>query len=195
MKRWLGIGFAAMAGLLPVPLAAQVPPGHRLEAKRPGTDAALRDELATMQEAHISARESKDRARIKETEAKNLKRLKAIVAKYGWPSETLVGEHAASSAWLIVHQSESDPDFQRKVLGLMEPLVRKGEANGQLYAYLYDRTHKPQRYGTQGSCTGPGQWQPRAMEDPDRVDERRRDLGLSPARLMEYAMMVGKNCK
>jgi hypothetical protein len=94
-----------------------------------------------------------------------------------------------------VHQSESDPQFQRRVLSLMQPLVKRGEANGQLYAYLHDRTHKPQRYGTQGACTGPGQWQPRAMEDPDRVDDRRREIGLSPVRLMEYAMMVGKNCK
>ena len=182
------LGFAA-------PAFAQAPPGEPFHARREGTNAALRDEIMKMHEAHLDARASKDAARIRQAEARHVKRLKEIVARHGWPTETLVGEHAASAAWLIVHHAERDAAFQRRVLELMEALVPKGEANAQLYAYLYDRTHKPQRYGTQGSCVGPGQWQPRAIEDPSRLEERRREAGLSPAKITEYAAMVSRNCK
>ena len=41
----------------------------------------------------------------------------------------------------------------------------------------------PQRYGTQGRCTD-GEWGPDELEDPDRVDEWRADVGLDP--LAEY---------
>ena len=178
-----------------VPAFGQAPPGVPFTAKREGTNAALRDEILRMHDVHLDARASKDPARIRQAEARNIPRLKEIVAKHGWPSETLVGEHAASAAWLMVHHSEGDAAFKRRVLELMEPLVHRNEANGQLYAYLYDRMHKPQRYGTQGSCVGPGQWQPRAMEDPARVEERRREIGLSPAKLTEYAAIVSRSCK
>jgi hypothetical protein len=181
--------------LAAVPAWGQAPPGVPFTAKREGTNVALRDEIMKMQDAHLDARKSKDAARIRQAEARHLKRLKEIVARHGWPTETMVGEHAASAAWLLVHHAEGDPDFQRRVLDLMYPLVAKNEANGQLYAYLYDRTHKPQRYGTQGSCVGPGQWQPRAIEDPARVEERRREVGLSPAKLTEYAAIVSGNCR
>jgi hypothetical protein len=184
------LGAAAQSPRLPTP-APKVPP----EAKKPGTNAALRDEILAMHDAHQNARQAKDPARTKELEARHLKRLKEIVAKHGWPTETLVGEHGASAAWLLVHHAESDREFQLRVLRLMEPLVAKQEASGQLYAYLYDRTHKPQRYGTQGSCAGPGSWQPREIEDPKNVDARRANIGLAPAKLIEYSMIVGQNCK
>jgi hypothetical protein len=187
--------WAAVLIGLAAPAFGQFPPGVPFVAKREGTNAALRDEIMKMHEAHLDARASKDPARIKQAEARHVKRLKEIVAKHGWPTETMVGEHGASAAWLMVHHAESDPDFQRRVLELMEPLVPKKEANGQLYAYLYDRTHKPQRFGTQGSCVGPNQWQPRAIDEPARVEERRREMGLMPEKLVEYAAIVSRNCK
>lgn len=171
--------------------APKVPP----QAKKPGTNAALRDEILAMHDAHQSARQAKDKARMKALEAKHLKRMKEIVAKHGWPTETLVGEHAASSAWLLVHHAEDDAAFQQRVLRLMEPLVARQEVSGQLYAFLHDRTHKPQRYGTQGTCVGPGMWQPREMEDPKNVDARRANMGIFPVPLREYAIMVGQACK
>ena len=42
---------------------------------------------------------------------------------------------------------------------------------------LYDRVAvnegRPQRYGTQGRCTGPGSWEPRPIEEAANVDARR----------------------
>ena len=196
--RALVVAFAAclcFAGAAPAQRLPQEAPKVPPEAKKPGANAVLRDEILKMHDAHQEARAAKDAARIKALEARNLKRLKEIVARHGWPTETLIGEHAASSAWLMVHHSEGDPAFQQRVLKLMEPLVAKGEASGQLYAFLYDRTHKPQRYGTQGTCSGPGAWQPREMEDPQNVDARRAQMGLLPVKLLEYSMIVSKSCK
>ena len=39
---------------------------------------------------------------------------------------------------------------------------------------------EPQRYGTQGHCTGAGTWEPWPCEDPARLDERRASVGLEP---------------
>ncbi len=159
-------------------------------------DPKLREEIRKMHDAHQEARNPYDAQRIAATEERNIARLKEIVSSRGWPTISMVGEEAASSAWLLVHQSQRDPQFQLKVVALMEPLVARKEVNPQVYAYLYDRTHKPQRYGTQGSCLAPGVWQPREMEDPQRVDERRAKLKLTPVVLKEYALQVGaQSCK
>ena len=190
MRLLLAVALACL-GLAAGAQQNKVPP----EAKKPGTNAALRDEILRMHDAHQDARASKDAARMKALEARNVKRMKEIVAKHGWPTETLVGEHGASSAWLLVHHADGDRPFQLRVLELMQPLVKQGEASGQLYAFLYDRTHKPQRYGTQGTCKGPGSWQPREIEDAQNVDARRAEIGLLPAKLIEYSMIVSQNCK
>jgi hypothetical protein len=58
--------------------------------------------------------------------------------------------------------------------------VNSGQASATNTAYLYDRTHTPQRYGTQGECTDHGAWAPREIEDPKHVDQRRTEVGLSP---------------
>jgi hypothetical protein len=68
---------------------------------------------------------------------------------------------------------------------MMVPLVERQQASGKDYAYLYDRTHYPQRFGTQGSCVSRQEWQPFEIEDIDKVDERRRAVNLPP--LAEYA--------
>ena len=38
----------------------------------------------------------------------------------------------------------------------------------------------PQRYGTQGTCVGPGKWEPLPTEDPNLLDERRAQVDLGP---------------
>ena len=128
-------------------------------------------------------------------DARNTARLKEIVAKYGWPTNSMVGEEAAAAAWLLAQHADQDPDFQRSVLALMEKLLPQGEANRSQYAYLYDRTHRPQRYGTQGDCASPGKWEPREIEDPEHVDERRASMSINPWKLSEYIQFIGKLCE
>lgn len=48
--------------------------------------------------------------------------------------------------------------------------------------------HQPQRYGTQGRCNAEHRFEPREMEDPANVDERRKAMDLPPLReYIEFA--------
>jgi hypothetical protein len=108
--------------------------------------------------------------------------LKGEIARAGWFTISLFGMEADHAAWLLTQHADRDPSFQAQVLAMLEPLVAQGESNATNYAYLYDRVavnaHRPQRYGTQGHCVGPGVWEPRDSEAPDGLDERRKSVGL-----------------
>jgi hypothetical protein len=103
--------------------------------------------------------------------------LHVIVDKLGWPGKPAVGEDGAHAAWLLVQHADKDPDFAKRALGLMEPLVKPGEVDARDYAYLYDRVavhdNRPQRYGTQFK-----DGYPNPIEDEAHVDERRAAVGL-----------------
>jgi hypothetical protein len=117
--------------------------------------------------------------------------LKAIVQQHGWPGRALVGEAAASAAWLLVQHADHDAAFQRECLGLMEKAVECGDASAKDWAYLTDRVlraeGRPQRYGTQFT-DGPEGPEPQPLEHPERVDERRAGVGLGP--LEEYRQQI-----
>jgi len=123
----------------------------------------------------------------REIDAANEVRLKHIVDQYGWPTFAMIGEDGAHAAWLLAQHVDADTAFQLKVLGLMEGLVRQKQASGKDFAYLYDRTHYPQRFGTQGACVSRQAWQPFEIEDIAHVEERRRELKM-PA-LADYVRM------
>ncbi|HEY3801387.1 MAG TPA: DUF6624 domain-containing protein [Kofleriaceae bacterium] len=103
--------------------------------------------------------------------------LQAIVDKLGWPDKSAVGEDGAHAAWLLVQHADQDPAFPKRVLAMMEPLVKTGEVDARDYAYLYDRVavhdQRPQRWGTQFKDGYPD-----AIEDEAHVDERRAAIGL-----------------
>jgi hypothetical protein len=113
-------------------------------------------------------------------------RLKAAVAKHGWPGKRIVGVDGANAAW-VVAQHADDIAFQAECLAKMEPLVKTGEVAGKDYAFLFDRVAlvhgRAQRYGTQfdGDDLAP-------LEDPKNVDARRRSVGLGT--LAEYEALV-----
>lgn len=127
-----------------------------------------------------------------ETDARNLRRLKEIVEKYGWPTYAMVGEDGGKAAWLLAQHADRDTDFQRKVLELMEPLVDSGQASLKDYAYLYDRTHYPQRFGTQGTCISREEWRPFEIDDLAGLAERRQKAGMPT--IAEYAGMFKETC-
>ena len=124
------------------------------------------------------------RDRMAAIDTKSTARMKEIIAKYGWPGKSLVGEDGASTAWLLVQHADLDRAFQKECLPLSEKAAKTGEASETDYAYLYDRVAVadglPQRYGTQFMEGGP---QP--IEDEAHVDERRKAIGLGT--MAEYA--------
>jgi len=102
-----------------------------------------------------------------------------IVDERGWPGRSLAGEDGASAAWLIVQHMDTEPEFQRRCLTLMEAAFVNGEVSARNLAFLTDRvlTHegKPQKYGTQGIGA-------HSPEEEARIDRNRAAIGLPPWR-------------
>ncbi|WP_411833343.1 DUF6624 domain-containing protein [Pseudoxanthomonas mexicana] len=161
------------------------------------TSTTLAQELLLLREEDqaLRSRQPKDDAEWKEMlsiAAAQTARIKSFVEKHGWPTRELVGAEASDAAWLLVQHADSDREFQRYALTLIEPLVSTGEVRGANYAYLWDRVHLPQRYGTQGECRDDGSFIPHPIEDSENVDERRNKLGMS--NLSEYIAFASQRC-
>ncbi len=109
--------------------------------------------------------------------------LETVVDSHGWPGSGLVGEDGAHAAWLLAQHADDSPEFQQRCLTLMTMAVESGDAAPANLAYLVDRvaTHEgqPQVYGTQHEWRD-GAFRPIAVVDPERVDARRRAVGLGP---------------
>jgi len=127
----------------------------------------------------------------------HLARLKEIIKDTGWPTLQDIGFDGTQSAWLLVQHADFDVDYQREILTVLKPLAASGRVPKEHYAFLYDRVAKndklPQRYGSQGSCKGLGDWQPWQIEKPELLDELRAAMELQP--MSEYAQKVSRFCK
>lgn len=107
--------------------------------------------------------------------------LTELAARRGWPGRTLAGEDGAHAAWLLAQHA--DPGSQPAFLDLLRAAVAAGEASATDLAYLDDRVRmragQPQLYGTQFIHDQQG-LRPRAIEDPENLDQRRASVGLGP---------------
>ncbi|MFE6975960.1 DUF6624 domain-containing protein [Streptomyces sp. NPDC057682] len=116
--------------------------------------------------------------------AQHADRLSEIMDAYGWPTAELVGEEAASAAWLIAQHADRQLDVQRRALRLMEEAVSVGAASPRDLAFLRDRTlvneGRKQIYGTQIAGVKDGSPVPWPCEDPECMDERRAQVGILP---------------
>ncbi|MFD7641457.1 DUF6624 domain-containing protein [Kitasatospora sp. NPDC059795] len=116
--------------------------------------------------------------------ARHADRLGEIMEVHGWPTAELVGEDAARAAWLIAQHADRQLDVQRRALGLMERAVGAGGASPRELAFLRDRTlvneGRKQVYGTQIAGVRDGAPVPWPCEDPERMDERRAEVGIPP---------------
>lgn len=125
----------------------------------------------------------------------NTARLKAWIARCGWPSRDEHGEKAAGDAWLLAQHADHDLAFQKQALALVErDAARSGKGVDQLFALLSDRVavaeKRPQRYGTQLAYRSRDRcdldFHP--MDDRQQVEARRAQLKLPP--LEEYKQIV-----
>jgi hypothetical protein len=112
----------------------------------------------------------------------NAARFAAILQERGWPGEPQVGTGGAKAAWLIVQHAIAQPPIQRRALEALRDAAKRGDVPPVQVAMLEDRIHtlegRPQRYGTQFDWDEQGELSPLPLEDPGRVDERRRSVGL-----------------
>lgn len=154
---------------------------------------ALRRELLAMRENDLRVRSETIKGssifasydpRMKAVHMRNGGRLKEIIAEYGWPGRSLVGEDGMIAAWFIAQHAIGDPPFQRKALKLLKAAHRKGEVSAQAVAFLQDRIcvfeGRPQVYGTQFEPDERGVYRPCQMIDPERANERRKAIGMEP---------------
>jgi len=115
---------------------------------------------------------------------RNAARLAALLDRHGWPGRTMAGADGAHAAWLIAQHAIGEPALQRRALQLLRTAAAQGEAALLEVAMLEDRIRtaegKPQRYGTQYDWDRNGQMSPLPIDAPERVDERRRAVGLGP---------------
>jgi hypothetical protein len=119
-----------------------------------------------------------------EIDRSNTAELKKLLKIYPWFTISAFDRSVDENAWLLAQHADLDPAFQKEVLKILEPLFKAGETKPANYAYLFDRVavaqKLPQRYGSQGHCTGPGLWEPDPCEDPSGLDARRKSVGLDP---------------
>ncbi|WP_407697823.1 DUF6624 domain-containing protein [Streptomyces kaniharaensis] len=111
-------------------------------------------------------------------------RLAEIMAVHGWPTEALVGPDAAKAAWLVAQHADRQLDVQRRAVELMTAAVSDGAASARDLAFLQDRLAvnegREQRYGTQIGAVTDGRPVPWPCEEPERLDERRAEVGIEP---------------
>lgn len=122
--------------------------------------------------------------RMEDVHRRNAEELKLIIESHGWPGRSLAGDDGAQAAWLILQHAIGNPALQRRCLPLLREAARSGEADPAHAAWLEDRIRvferRPQRYGTHFDWDDEGRMSPCALEDPERVDEYRREVGLGP---------------
>ena len=131
--------------------------------------------------------------------ARNRKRLKAIFDEFGFPTKAMVGKDAMQGIFLMIQHADGDKEWQKSQLANIEQAVKKGDMDGQSYAYLYDRikinSGEKQRYGTQFSNVDP-LTETVVLADTENLEDldiRRMEVGMMPIEMYKKFML--KNSK
>lgn len=110
----------------------------------------------------------------------NLSSVEKIIKQYGWLGTSSVGGKANQTLWLVV-QHGSLPE-QEKYLPLLRKSVSAGESLPMHLGMLEDRIALAKRnkqvYGTQLWTNIDGSLYIAPLLDPDKVNERRKEIGL-----------------
>jgi hypothetical protein len=155
-----------------VPLAARVEE-IRLELGRRARYAKL----------PLGSRDALDKNRIADLDADSTSYLRKLAAEVGWIDEARFGREAALAALDIVQHSRDLRLVQTALPGIRKRLGSPPDPFlADAYARLYDRfqldTGGLQRYGTQIGLLADRRQVLRPLEEPAKVDDRRREIGL-----------------
>ncbi|RFZ82911.1 energy transducer TonB [Mucilaginibacter terrenus] len=131
--------------------------------------------------ARTSREDDKNMQKQARLDAENLAKIDKIIARYGYPGKSLVGEKYMSVAFMVVQHGE--PEAREKYLPLMLDAAKKGELRASSVAIMIDRNKvdkgEKQVYGSQLHETPQGiKLQP--IEDEANVNVRRAAVGLPP---------------
>ena len=141
-------------------------------------DQSVRNELTA-----AGSLNEKYHPRLEEVHRANASRLRQIIAVFGWPGISLVGEKGAKAAWRIALHAISEPPFMRQCRDLVDRASEAGDAPRWQFAIIDDRIRvyegRPQRYGTQ-LRVGANGLEPYPIESEGRVNSMRQQAGLPP---------------
>lgn len=153
----------------------------------------LRQELLAMREKDQSTRKRLAatgelfdgyNAEMEAVHLDNARRLEELIDEHGWLGISKVGEDGADAAWLIVQHAISLPKFCKKVLKMLLEAEKTGDVPPRYAAYLADRIalfeDRPQKYGTQADWNEKGEMEVCPLENEEKVDEYRAEVGLEP---------------
>lgn len=119
---------------------------------------------------------------MRELHDRNAHILNQIIDNIGYPTIDKVGKEASDAAWIIIQHAIGQPAFMKKCLSLLAEAVKVEKADPKSLAYLGDRIAvlegRPQLYGTQFDWDENGQLSPNFVDEPAKVNERRKMLGL-----------------
>jgi hypothetical protein len=159
-------------------------------------DEVLRQELLEMRSEDMRVRQELAESgqlgdgyvpRMEAVHIANATRLRELIARHGWPGESIAGKDGAEAAWLVVQHAIGEPEFQREMLHLIQACAAAKRVPLWHAAYLEDRIAmyggRPQLYGTQWiDDPRDGRLRPWRLAEPDRIDELREAVGLGPLR-------------
>lgn len=116
----------------------------------------------------------------------NTEKMKAIVARHGWPTISLVSTKGSKNAWLIVQHADDDLRFQKECLRLILAAYKRNPKDiiPMQIAFLTDRIRvnekKPQKFGTQFYTNKKGEFTYWPIRDIRNVDKRRAAYAIEP---------------
>lgn len=123
----------------------------------------------------------------------NLNYVEKLFNTVGYPGKSMVGEPTNTAAWFVLQHSNKIGNY----LPLVKKAGKEGEIPMKLVAMMEDRylmhEGKPQIYGTQGRMEPDGENFIWPIENPESVNQRRKDAGFQET-VEEYAKtLFGKD--
>ncbi|ROH95562.1 DUF6624 domain-containing protein [Chryseobacterium daecheongense] len=155
----------------------------------------IKEKNLTQEEATVGLGKKMD-----QQDAENLAKIEKIIAKYGYPGKSLVGEPENKTAWLVIQHSPKINQY----LPLIKKAAEEKELPFRLYAMMLDRQlvqeDKEQIYGTQArsfTTTKDGKtemvWIIWPIKDFINVNRLREEAGFGQT-VQDYAQgMLGKD--
>lgn len=124
---------------------------------------------------------------INRIDAINVSKVSSLLDKYGWLGPEKIGDRGVVAEFLVIQHAPLS--VQEKYFPLLQKAAEGGELRKMDFAILQDRMlvrkNKEQIYGSQiGYDNVSNKWYVLPLKDPDGVDKRRGEVGLSP--IAEY---------
>ncbi|SFN52534.1 hypothetical protein SAMN05421594_3162 [Chryseobacterium oleae] len=163
------------------------------------SDVSLEQKEKVMKEKNLTKEDITDRlwSLMDEQDKVNLEKVEKIIAEYGYPGKSLVGEPENETTWFVIQHSSKINQY----MPLIKAAADHQEIPFRLYAMMLDRQlmndGKEQIYGTQGFSSHDGEkesdpiiW---PIKDVKNVNKLRKEAGFYDTVESYAKRLYGKN--